>query len=369
LRTEAIIRLDSLRRNIQTARRKIGSLPKICMPVKADAYGHGAVPVSRAALEAGVEYLGIAAVAEGKELRDAKIKAPIIIFSQISAEDLSGAIAMNLIPMVSDEEFIETAAQAAKKARKQLTVHLKIDTGMGRLGCEPEEAAALAKKIAAAENLTLGGVATHLAVSDSLTPKNVTYTKEQIKKFSEAVAAIKDAGVEPGIVHAANSGALVFHEDAYFDMVRPGIFLYGYPPAAKGDKGLAAEPVMEVKSVVTNIKKVNKGETVSYGRTWKAAHDTHVGIIPIGYGDGFSRLLSNDYYVLIKGETYPIVGRICMDQCMIDLGSELKVKRWDEVLIFGQGFTNAAGVAERLNTIPYEITCNISRRVPRKYIS
>jgi alanine racemase len=338
------------------------------MPVKADAYGHGAIAVSRAALEAGVGFLGVATAAEGRELREAGIGAPIIIFSQTSAEDLDSVIDLELIPMVCDEEFIESAAQAANIAGRQLTVHLKLDTGMGRLGCPAEEAAALAKKIAEANKLTLGGVATHFAVSDSLLPEHVAYTKEQIKKFSEAVAAIKDAGVEPGIVHAANSGALIFHEDSYFDMIRPGIFLYGYSPAAKTG-GLAAEPVMELKSVISNIKKIKKGQSVSYGRTWTAEHDTYAGVIPAGYGDGFPRLLSNNYSVLINGKTYPLAGRICMDQCMVDLGIEPEVKRWDEVLIFGQNFTNAADIAEKLNTIPYEITCNINKRIPRKYIS
>jgi alanine racemase len=367
MRTVALIHLDNLRKNIEAARKKIGNHPKICMPVKADAYGHGAVPVSRAALEAGVEYLGVATFAEGRELRDAGIKAPILIFSQSSAEDLEGIIALDLIPMVCDEEFIEKAALAAGKAGKRLTVHLKLDTGMGRLGCHAEEAASLAKKIASAEKLTLGGVATHFAVSDSLDPANVAYTKEQLKKFNQAVSAIKDAGIDPGIVSAANSGALVFHEDSYFDMIRPGIFLYGYSPAAKVTGGLNAEPVMELISTVSLIKKVKKGETISYGRTWTAANDTCIGIISAGYGDGVSRYLSNNHSVLIRGKEYPVTGRICMDQFMVDLGNAPEVKRWDEVVIFGPYFRTAAYIAEKLNTIPHEITCNINKRVPKEY--
>jgi alanine racemase len=362
--TRAIIHLDNLRRNIEGARKKIGPHPKICMPVKADAYGHGAVPVSRAALEAGVEFLAVACVSEGAELRAAGIKTPILLLSQSLPEELPEIASLDLVPLVSDGEVIEEAEQAAEQAKKNLTVHLKIDTGMGRMGCRPEEAAALAAKIAGGKRLCLGGVATHFPVSDSTEAGNIAYTKEQLNRFQEAVSSIKKAGVEPGLVHAANSGALVFHEDSYFDMIRPGIFLYGYSPP-KGD--LCAEPVMEFRSAVAFIKKIKKGESVSYGRTWIAPEDICIGVIPAGYADGLPRILSNNHSIRIRGKAYPLVGRICMDQCMVRLGPEPEVERWDEALIFGPGFDSAAGIAEKTNTIPYEITCNISRRVPRIY--
>jgi len=359
--TRAIIHLDNFRKNIATARKKAGPHPKICVPVKADAYGHGAVAISRCALEAGAEYLGVAAVSEGMELRSAGITAPILLFSQSLPEELPDIVSAEFIPLVSDGEFIEEAARAAERAKKRLVVHLKVDTGMGRLGCRPEDASALAAKIVSCENLTLGGIATHLAVSDSPEPDDMAYTKEQLRRFREAVASISNAGIEPGIVHAANSGALVFHQDSYFDMIRPGIFLYGY--SADG----STEPVMEFRSVVVSIKKIKKGETVSYGRTWIAPEDTFIGIIPAGYGDGFPRLLSNDHSVVINGKTYPVAGRICMDQCMINLGNGTEVHRWDTATIFGPGFITAADIAKKLATISYEITCNINKRVPRIY--
>ena len=361
--TRAIIRLDRLRRNIKAARKKIGGHPKICVPVKADAYGHGAVAVSRSALEAGAEYLGVALLREGVELRNAGIDAPVMIFSQSLPEDLPVIVSLDLIPFVSDNEFIEKAAKAAVRAKKPLTVHLKIDTGMGRLGCQPEEAAGLAIKIALAKKLRLGGVATHFAASDSLKKSDIAYTKKQIQRFGEAVSSIRKAGIEPGIVHAANSGALVFHEDSYFDMIRPGIFLYGYPPGPVP----GVEPVMELRSTLVSIKKVRKGESVSYNRTWIARKDTFIGIIPTGYADGFPRGLSNNHSILIRGKAYPLAGRICMDQCMVDLGSRPEAQRWDEAVIFGPGFINAADMAEKINTIPYEITCGINKRVPREY--
>ncbi|MCL2319866.1 MAG: alanine racemase [Treponema sp.] len=365
--TRAIIHLDNFRRNIEAARKKAGSHPKLCVPVKADAYGHGIVPVSRCALEAGAEYLAVACVSEGAELREAGISAPVLLLSQILREDLPEMAALELIPLVSDEEFAGAISRAAVQAKKQIAVHLKVDTGMGRLGCRPEEAAALAAAIASLKGLVLAGVATHLSVSDSLELGDMAYTKEQLRRFREAVAAIKKAGIEPGIVHAANSGALVFHDEAFFDMIRPGIFLYGYSPAAAVRGGLNAEPVMELRSVVVSIKQIKKGEAVSYGRTWTTPEDTFIGIIPAGYADGFPRLLSNNHSVLIRGRAYPLAGRICMDQCMVNLGPEPEVQRWDEAVIFGPGFITAADVAKKLQTIPYEITCNINKRVPRVY--
>ena len=359
--TKAIIYLDNLRKNIKAAREKAGPHPKICVPVKADAYGHGAVAISRCALEAGAEYLGVAAVSEGAELRAAGIAAPILLFSQPLPEELPDIISEELIPLVSDREFIETAARAADIAKKPLAVHLKVDTGMGRLGCRPEDASALAAEIVSRKNLTLGGVATHLSASDSLEPDDIAYTKEQLRRFREAVASIKHAGIEPGIVHAANSGALAFHADSFFDMIRPGIFLYGYSPDG------CTKPIMEMRSAVVSIKKIKKGEAVSYGRTWVAPEDTFIGVIPAGYGDGLPRLLSGNHEVCIRGKAYPLAGRICMDQCMIDLGIETEVQRWDEAIIFGPGFITVADIAKKINTIPYEILCNISKRVPRVY--
>ena len=363
--TRAIIHLDNFRRNIMAARKKAGPHPKICVPVKADAYGHGAVFMSRCALEAGAEYLAVAAVCEGAELRAAGIASPILLLSQALPEEVPEIISNDLIPLVSDGEFIETAARAAGQVKKKLTLHLKIDTGMGRMGCRPEDAADLAAKIVSEKALRLGGIATHLSVSDSPQPSDMAYTKEQLRRFQEAVASVKNAGIEPGIVHAANSGALVFHEDAYFDMIRPGIFLYGYSPSGEI---LSAEPVMELRSAVVSVKKVKKGEAVSYGRTWTAAEDTLIGVIPAGYADGFPRLLSNNHSLRVRGRAYPLAGRICMDQCMINLGAESGVQRWDEAIIFGPGFINAADIAEKLKTIPYEITCNINKRVPRVYV-
>ena len=258
---------------------------------------------------------------------------------------------------------------SAEKIR--LPVHLKIDTGMGRAGCSVEESLGLARQIDACPSLELAGTATHFAVSDSADERDIAYTKTQLARFNEAVGAIRDAGIDPGIVHAANSGAVILHPDAWFDMVRPGILLYGYKTVQENEisplEPLRAEPVMELKSTVVLIKKVKKGESVSYGRTWIAGQDTNIAMLPVGYADGLPRLASGKWQVLIGGNVYPIVGLICMDQCCIDLGPDTDVRRWDEAVIFGGQTGNAAALAAAVGTIPYEITCNINKRVPRIY--
>ena len=370
--TKARIYLDNFRKNIQTARTIIGPHPKICVPVKANAYGHGAVDISRCALESGAEYLGVAAICEGEELRRAGITAPILVFAQVLPQEIPDLVSLDLTPFVFELDFIKALAKEARELNKRLTVHLKVDTGMGRLGCHPDKAAALAAEIAACKDLALGGVATHFAVSDSLAEDDVAYTKEQLRRFNSALTSIREAGIKTGIVHAANSGGLVFHPDSHFDMVRPGIFLYGYSPAngtslAAGNSALLAKPVMELRSVVSAIKKVKKGASISYGRTWIADEDTVIATLPVGYADGFPRRLSNAYSVQIRGKSYPLAGRICMDQCMVDVGSTTEVLLWDEAIIFGPDFVTAEDLAHRANSNPHEITCNINRRVPRVY--
>jgi alanine racemase len=365
--TKAIIYLDNFRANIEAARRQAGSHPALCVPVKADAYGHGAAVMSGAALEAGAEYLALATVDEGAQLRQAGITAPLFLFSQALPGEMDEIARLELIPFVGDKDAAGLFALSASKTGKRLPVHLKVDTGMGRMGCRPESAARLAAFIAGQKSLRLGGMATHLAVSDSLKDDDIGYTKNQLARFGEAAEAVRAAGLDPGLLHAANSGALCFHPDSYFDIVRPGIFLYGYSPGAGIPGGLESTPVMELRSSIIFIKKVRKGEDISYGRTWTAGGDCLIGTMPVGYADGLPRLLSGRHQVRINGKTYPFVGRICMDQCMVDLGQDETVKRWDEVIIFGPKAETAADMAAKIGSISYEVLCNINRRVPRVY--
>jgi alanine racemase len=352
-------------------RDRIGPGRRICVPVKADAYGHGAVPLARAALDAGASFLAVSTVEEGAELRDAGIDAPILLLSIPLPEELAGIVSCKLIPLVGDGDFVRDLAAAAERAGEPLTVHLKVDTGMGRIGCRPREAAELASCIAGFRTLKLGGIATHLAVSDSPDRAAVSDTKEQLARFTDAVEDIRRRGIDPGIVHAANTGAVAFHEDAWFDMVRPGILLYGYAPEG-AEAILPVQPVMELTTQIVFIKTVKKGETVSYGRTWTAERDTRIATIPVGYGDGLPRRLSGNFSVVVNGDRYPLAGRICMDQCMIDLGPELpgdaEIRRWDTVTVFGGTACSAGDIAAKLGTIPYEITCGVNKRVPRVYV-
>jgi alanine racemase len=361
--------LDRFLGNFKAIQDRIGPGRRICVPVKADAYGHGAAEIARVSLAAGAYCLGVANVREGAAIRNEGISAPILLFSQPLPSEIPEIIKNSLSPLVSDGEFITILAKTAAEAKTKLSIHLKIDTGMGRMGCAPAEASSLARQIAACTAFEYAGTATHLAVADSSAPEDRAYTEQQIARFKEALEGIRAAGVDPGIVHAANSGAVVLHPEALFDMVRPGIILYGYNLAGTENQSPKVEPVMELRTVATFIKRVQKGETVSYGRTWTSAFDTTIAVLPVGYADGLPRLASNKWQAVIGGKTYPLVGRICMDQCMADLGPDTDVRRWDEAVIFGGPAPSAAILAERIGTLPYEITCNINKRVQRVYES
>jgi len=379
MRTRAIIHLDRFLGNLEAVKSRIGQNRRICVPVKANGYGHGALEIARTSLQGGAFCLGAATVTEGTELRNGGIKAPILLFSQPHPSEIPEIFSAGLTPFVSDTWFADALNELAAAEKTKLPVHLKVDTGMGRIGCPAEETLSLARHIVSCRGLELAGVATHFAVSDSADAGDIAYTQRQLARFTEAVNAIKDAGIDPGIVHSANSGAVILHPDTWLDMVRPGILLYGYKAVEENEvfgldgapdfpfKPIQARPVMELKSTVILIKKVKKGETVSYGRTWTAPQDTAIAVLPAGYADGFPRLASGRWQAVIDGKTYPLAGRICMDQCCVDLGPDSNVKRWDEAVIFGGSAPDAGALAQTIGTIPYEITCDINKRVPRVY--
>ncbi|MDR1507030.1 MAG: alanine racemase [Treponema sp.] len=366
--TRAVIHLDYLRDNIALVREKTGAA--ICVPVKADAYGHGALRTAQAALKYGAAYLAVATVAEGEELRDGGISAPILLLSVPLPEEIPRLINAALEPLAGDAAYIDALAGAAGKARKKASVHLKVDTGMGRIGCRPGEAGELAARITGS-GLLLAGTATHFAAADSTAEDDRVFTAGQIQSFRTALHGIRARGVDPGIVHAANTGAVLFHKSGWFDMVRPGILLYGYAPLDGGKKALPVKPLMELESRLVFVKTVKKGESVSYGRIWTAPEDTVIGTIPAGYADGLPRPASGKWDVYVDCQSpslRPLAGRICMDQCMVDLGPRPAASRWDRVVIFGGPAPDAEVLASRIGTIPYEICCNINKRVPRVYV-
>ena len=367
--TQAHINLDNLHENINIIKKYIKPSTKLCCAVKADGYGHGAVRVSVAALKAGASFLAVASISEGIELREAGIVAPILSLSLPLKDEIPSLIVHSITPLVFDTEFIDQLNEVAISMHRKIPVHLKIDTGMGRVGCSKEEAATLAKKIAFTEGLYLEGVCTHLACADSLLEDDIAYTKKQISNFSYAVEQIKKEGINPGILHCSNSGAIFLHPEAHFDMVRPGIVIYGYSSCAK-EMGIELKPVMEFSSQIVAIKHFKKGDSVSYDRTWVAKEDCDIGVIPAGYADGLLRRLSPGLEVSINGRMYPIVGRICMDQCMVYLGKDYDVKRWDKVIFFGpeKNCNTAEDLANSIETISYEILCGVNKRVPRIYV-
>lgn len=367
--TQAHINLDNLHENINIIKKYIKPATKLCCAVKADGYGHGAVRVSVAALKAGASFLAVASISEGIELREAGIVAPILSLSLPLKDEIPSLIVHSITPLVFDTEFIDQLNEVAISMHRKIPVHLKIDTGMGRVGCSKEEAATLAKKIAFTEGLYLEGVCTHLACADSLLEDDIAYTKKQISNFSYAVEQIKKEGINPGILHCSNSGAIFLHPEAHFDMVRPGIVIYGYSSCAK-EMGIELKPVMEFSSQIVAIKHFKKGDSVSYDRTWVAKEDCDIGVIPAGYADGLLRRLSPGLEVSINGKMYPIVGRICMDQCMVYLGKDYDVKRWDKVIFFGpeKNCNTAEDLANSIETISYEILCGVNKRVPRIYV-
>ena len=365
--TRALIHTDRFRRNLRLVRRRIGADRCICVAVKADAYGHGAVELSRIALEEGATHLAVATVDEAAELRDAGFDCPVVLLGLTVPEEWPRIAELGLEPFVSDRPGIVGLAAAARAAGRTLGLHLKVDTGMGRIGCPPDEAPELASLAAETPGVVLRGTATHFPVADSSDP---AYTRDQTDRFRRAVEAIRSRGVDTGLVHAANSGAIIAHDEAFFGMVRPGIMLYGYYPSREQERTLPLEPVMELRSKIVFLKTLRAGTPVSYGLTWSPKRDTVVATVPAGYADGVNRRLSNRGEVAVRGRRVPIVGRVCMDQFLIDLGPGGDAEIGDDVVIFGasEGAPTAEDVAVLLDTIPYEITCRIDRRVPRIYV-
>ncbi len=365
--TRAIINTDNFRHNIQLVRKQVGREKLVCAAIKADAYGHGADELCSVAIEEGVAYFAVATAGEGVSLRKRNLTIRILLLTLGSPDEFPEIISNDIEPFVADRAYIKGLNREAKKQNKTVDLHLHIDTGMGRIGCRPEEAADLARLIDSLESVSLKGVSTHFACADE--PEN-NMTNNQISSFRNAVESIKSAGIDPGIIHASNSAAIVDFPDSWIDMVRPGIILYGYYPGHKQKRTLAVRPVMEFRTEVVFLKRVPAGQTISYGATYVTERETVIATLPVGYGDGYNRLLSSKGKVLINGKQYRVAGRVCMDQILIDLGPDTDVDLYDEAILFGEaeGAMTAEDMADMLDTIAYEITCNVNKRVPRVYV-
>lgn len=361
--------LDHIRFNLEGIRARVGPERKILIGVKANGYGHGAVAVARLAERIGIDWLGVATVPEGLHLRQAGIRLPVLKLSAAFPEEMEVAVRNALALTVFDRENIDALEAVCRASDLQATVHMKLDTGMGRIGISPDAAPDLALHIErACPHLRLEGLFTHLPVSDDADP---TYTREQVSRFQAAVDAVQEAiGRKVDLVHCSNSGAVLSHEAAWCDMVRPGIMVYGLYPDEGATRTIPLKPALSFLTRISALKKVAAGTSIGYGRTWVAEKDTWIATIQAGYADGFNRLFSNQGRVLIRGRSYPIVGRVCMDQSMVDLGPETGARVGDEVVLIGRSGDEeitAYEWARVLGTITYEVTCQINCRVERVY--
>lgn len=364
----AEIHLDRIAHNINEIRRRVGPRSQIMAVVKADAYGHGAVEVSQTALASGCTRLAVALVEEGILLRQAGLSVPIQALGGFCREQIKAALDWDIILTVGTKEMLQEVIDVARSRGKMGTVHIKIDTGMGRYGELPEKGLELVSLAHESPSLFLEGLMTHMAAADE---KDKGFSDLQMERFLKTADELAARGVEIPIKHLANSATIIDMPDKALDLVRPGIMLYGLWPSGEVDKSaVELRPALEWKARIVQIKDVPANTGISYGRTFITSKDTRVALLPLGYADGLNRRLSNWGQVLVHGEKAPILGRICMDQTVIDVTDIPQAQVGDEVVLIGsqgENFIGADHMADLLNTINYEIVCAISKRVPRHY--
>ena len=364
--TRIVVDLDVLAGNLRAIRAHVG-VPVMAI-VKANAYGHGLVPVAHHLQAQGVEQLGVAFVEEGMALRRAGITVPILVLGGILGRQVTQLIQHDLEITVSSLDKLRKVEAAAERLGRKAVVHLKIDTGMERIGVHSYSCGPMIEAAVASRWCTVKGVYSHLACADD--PAS-PMTALQLERFREACAHFERIGAPMPIRHLANSGGVLHYPETWLDMVRPGIMLYGVLPDPDAHRTVDVKPALSLISQVVYFKTVLAGHPVGYGATWAPPHDTHVVTVPIGYGDGYPRALSNCGEVLIRGQRRPIVGRLCMDQFMVDLGPDGSAYVEDDVVLIGtQGgeTISVEDVAKRAGTIGYEILTRLNERVPREYV-
>lgn len=373
-RTWAEVDFEKLAHNYHALRGLAPEGTKYLGLVKADAYGHGAVPVAKKLEELGADYLGVACLDEAIEVREAGVKTPILILGCTSSIYAAELVKYQITQACYDLEYAKELSAGAQKAGGTITVHIQCDTGMTRLGfmCHEETMEKSANEIIEAvklPGLKAEGIFTHFSDSDG----SEEYTMLQFGRFQDIIQRVRDLGYEFEIRHCANSAATLLYPATYLDMIRPGIVQFGHFPDAKMDHALCdLVPVLELKSRVATVRDVPANTPVSYGRTNTLTRPSRLAIIPVGYGDGFCRGFSNKLTVLINGKKLPIVGRICMDMCMVDVTDAPDVKEGDVVILYGSDGTNDQPVeagAEIMNTISYELLCVLTKRIPRIYLN
>jgi alanine racemase len=380
--TWAEVDLSAYAHNITELRRITSNGTRLMAVVKADGYGHGAIEVAGEALRNGAEYLGVARINEAVQLRTAGLDTPILIFSYTPPDLAETIIKYDFTQTVYSFATAKALSEYARQKGKKIRVHIKADSGMGRLGLllhattqsgdhnlAPRKAVQEVESISRLSGLAVEGLFTHFATADSA---DKSYAAGQLEVFMDFIERLRRTGLEPPIKHAANSGALIDMPQSHLDMVRPGIATYGLYPSDEVNKNqVDLKPVMTLKSRIVQLKRVPAGFSISYGITFQTKKPTTIATVPVGYADGFNRLLSNRGHMLVHGQKVPIVGRVCMDLTMLDVGSVSDVTIEDEVVVFGhqaKASLTADEIASDLNTINYEIVSTITGRVPRVYL-
>lgn len=369
-RVTAEIDLDAVAYNIKNIRKKVKKETMIMGVVKADAYGHGAVEVSKVLLYNGADWLGVAMIDEAVQLRKNNIMVPILILGYTPEAEIEDVVRYDIIQTVFSYEMAKMVSNAAVKLGKIAKIHIKVDTGMGRIGFIPEENIGdEVLKISKLPNVEINGIFTHFSTSDE---KDKTFTKLQYDRFKYAIDEIEKKEINIPVKHCANSAAIMDFDDLGFNMVRAGIILYGmYPSDEVMKENLSLKPVMSIKTHISYVKKVGKNVPVSYGRTYYTDKESVIATVPVGYADGYIRKMQNGGRVIVNGHYANIVGRVCMDQFMIDITDIPNVSSGDEVILMGSDgklSITAEEIANVLDTINYEVVCMIGKRVPREYI-
>jgi len=366
--TWAEIDLDAIQKNIRSFGKLVGPSVQIMAVVKANAYGHGAAPVARAAMDAGATRLAVHRLTEGIELRQAGIMEPVLIMGYTPPAGAHEIVEWNLTPSLITSEFATAVSAIAASQGKTVPLHIKVDTGMSRYGLFPNEVISFLTMLKSLPAVQVEGLFTHFATADA---RDQTWVLQQIDVFNQIITAARNAGIEIPLIHAANSAGTMKLPQAHYDAVRPGISMYGMDPSTEWEPVFPLYPALTLKSTVSRVRELPAGAGVSYGRTFITQRPTVAALVPVGYGDGYHRILSNKCSVLIRGKRAPILGRVCMDQFVVDVTGIPGVAQDDEVVLVGrQGAEriSAEEVASLAGTINYEITTGLLPRVIRKYI-
>jgi alanine racemase len=362
--TWAEVNLGKIAHNFREIKKLLAPKIKVMVCVKADAYGHGLIPVAKKVISCGADYLGVASVDEGIALRENHIRIPVLILGMILSRDIVPLFKYNLTPTVCNKELALAINSLGRSVGRKINVHIKVDTGMGRLGILQKEALNFIKKVRRLRFINIEGIFTHFPLADS----DARFTLRQIDMFKQLVERLKRAGICIPLVHAANSMGVIGFKRSHFNMVRPGLAIYGLYP--KAGLKIRLKPVLSLKTKVIFVKNVPRGYGISYGHDYITKKPTRIITLPIGYGDGYPRNLSNRAPVLVHARRFTISGRICMDQIMVDVGRN-RVEVGDEVVLIGSQGENkitAEELAGLAQTIPYEIVCGLGSRIPRIYL-